>query len=187
MRFRAKMVGVALSRRRMLFLKKILFTYLAAWHLSHGTQSLHCVMQDSSLQCKGSLVVVKGLQSTGSAAAAHGLSCSASLTRDGTCTPILQDRFLTTGPPGKSQGCFLSLRWIKGVENKWGSPELWGEEKGSQVGWYLTCCWDHLPGSWGAGLTKPLANQTLVKGLDLSCCASSISSLTVNHHSSHRS
>ena len=64
MRFRAKMVGVALSRRRMLFLKKILFTYLAAWHLSHGTQSLHCVMQDSSLQCKGSLVVVKGLLSS---------------------------------------------------------------------------------------------------------------------------
>ena len=39
--------------------------------------SLHCVMQDSSLQCMGSLVVVKGLQSTGSAVAARGLSCSA--------------------------------------------------------------------------------------------------------------
>ena len=123
------------------------------------------------------------------AVAARGLSCSASPTRDGTCTPILQDRFLTTGPPGKSQGCFLSLRWMKGVENKWGSPELWGEEKGSQVGWYLTCCWDHLPrrAGGGGGLTKALANQTLVKGLELSCCASSVSSLTVNHHSSLRS
>ena len=52
-----------------------------------------------------SLVAERGLQGGASALAAHGLSCSAAcgVFRDQGSNPALAGRFLTTGPPGKSQ------------------------------------------------------------------------------------
>ena len=74
----------------------LLLIYLAALGLSCGTQDLHCVIWDFSLR------------HTGSKVAMHGLSCSMAWgildpwSRIEPMSPALQDRFLTTGPPGKS-------------------------------------------------------------------------------------
>ena len=59
----------------------------------------------------GSAVAARGPQSTGSAVAAHGLSCSAACgifcSRDRTMSSALQGGFLATGP----SGLFLKSQW----------------------------------------------------------------------------
>ena len=45
------------------FLIQYLFIYLAASGLNCGTWALRCTMQDLSLQCTGSLVLMHGLSS----------------------------------------------------------------------------------------------------------------------------
>ena len=67
--------------------------------------TLASLVEEHGLQgAQASAVVAPGLQSTGSVVVVHGLRCPAAcgILVPKLTSPVLQDGFLTTGPPGKS-------------------------------------------------------------------------------------
>ena len=83
-----------------------IFIYLAVSGLS-------CGMRDLSLWQAGSVVAAPGLSSCGAWAleciGLVALTCGILVLRPGIepTSPALEGGFLTTGPPGKSQGCYI--------------------------------------------------------------------------------
>ena len=73
---------------------------VAALGLSCSTQDLCCIRRDLSAKYVYSLVVVRGLSSS--------MACGILVHLPGIkpMSPALQGGFLTSGPPGKSQGFF---------------------------------------------------------------------------------
>ena len=76
--------------------KKYSFIYLAALGLSYGIWETHCGSQAQQLWGVGSLVSVRGFSSP--------VACGILVPRPTIelTSPVLQGRFLTTRPPGKS-------------------------------------------------------------------------------------
>ena len=98
------------------------FSYLTVLGLSCSMLDLCCVMKDLPLQCADSLVVMLRLSScTGQAPgcySAPGVLVPQSVIEPE--SPALQGRFLTTGPPGKSQHpVFLSISEYRAVPAAW--------------------------------------------------------------------
>ena len=73
--------------------------YLAALGLSCGTWDLHCILEDLSLQCTDSLVVMHRLSSCGTQPLLlHGTWDLSSQTRDRTCDPCIARQIINHWP-----------------------------------------------------------------------------------------
>ena len=85
----------------------LMFIYLAALGLGCSIWDLHCVMQDVSLQCSGSLIVVSGLRAcrlSWGTWLSCSMACRILVPWPGIepASSALHSGFLTTGPPEKS-------------------------------------------------------------------------------------